>query len=64
MFDVHPDIIDIIPAKAGIQGFEQPWAQGFWIPAFAGMTVMRHTSCQCRPLKTLEDTKSGVVGGS
>ena len=37
------DIFPVIPAKAGIQGFQQEknetGRQRFWIPAFAGMTV-------------------------
>jgi hypothetical protein len=37
----------VIPAKAGIQGLKSGILAVFWIPAFAGMTVIQvfHVNC-------------------
>ncbi len=44
-------VIHVMPAKAGIQGFQ---LNALWIPAFAGMTYV-----VCRKSPTLELNKIG-----
>jgi hypothetical protein len=46
----------VIPAKAGIQGLKFGFSEVFWIPAFAGMTVIQ---ASLRNLRDLLDSYEG-----
>ena len=41
---------NVIPAKAGIQGLKFNVLAVFWIPAFAGMTVIQLSFCKLHDL--------------